>query len=197
MGADLYIEPYYSENRDKYEKFFDEAVAARDAYSKGIPDAVRQYVIAEEFGGVEHLPAAFANAKENFPNEYAKYRELQDKVDEMMGKMDEVGYFRDSYNGSSLFWKLGLSWWAMANVGGTNKKIQLINSRGYITPKKAVLLLAMVNALPIQIGDEEVAQWAPGTTKEDLVKYFTEKKARFVKFIEFAIEKKASIMASV
>lgn len=197
MGADLYIEPYYKENREKYDKLFDEACKTRDAYSKGIPDAVRQYVMAEDFGHVDKLPAAFANAKENFPTEYAKYKELQGKVQEYADKMDEVGYFRDSYNGSSLFWKLGLSWWAMANVGGTNTKVQLINSRGYITPKKAVMLLALVEALPITIGEEEVKEWAPGTTREDLVKYFTEKKARFITFIKFAIEKKASIYASV
>lgn len=197
MGADLYIEPYYTENSKKYDKLRDEAVEARNAYSKGIPDAVRQYVLAENFGSVDKLPAAFARANENFPTEYAKYKELQAKVDEYMDKMDEVGYFRDSYNGSSLFWKLGLSWWAMGNVRGEKVKVQLINSRGYITPKKAVLLLALVEALPITIGDEEVAEWAPGTTKEDLVKYFTEKKARFIEFIKFAIEKKASIYASI
>jgi hypothetical protein len=195
MGADLYIEPYYTENKDKYQPIFDEACKTRDAYAKGIPEAVYNAVRAEEFG-LDLTPEQLAK-KEVYATEYNKYKELQAKVDEAMEKMYEVGYFRDSYNGSSLFWKLGLSWWAMANVHGENKKVQLINSRGYITPKKAVMLLALVEALPITIGDAEIKQWAPGTTREDLVKYFTEKKARFIAFIKFAIEKKKSIMASV
>jgi len=35
----------------------------------------------------------------------------QEQVGEYLRLWNEKGYFRDSYNSSSLFWLLGLSWW--------------------------------------------------------------------------------------
>lgn len=41
----------------------------------------------------------------------AEAEEMQKLVDEYYDKMYEQGYFRDSYNSTSLMWLLGLSWW--------------------------------------------------------------------------------------
>lgn len=38
-------------------------------------------------------------------------KKAQEAVYEAWAKMDEKGYFRDSYNGSNFVNKLGLSWW--------------------------------------------------------------------------------------
>jgi len=208
MGADLYINPYYDENRKKYEKLFEKACKRRDAHTKGIPTAAQDAQRKQEVQKViqanghpltpsDRLTPTEEELLRTYAPQFHQLEVLQNNVNELCDKMDEVGYFRDSYNGSSLFWKLGLSWWAMANIHGGNKKVQLINSRGFITPKKAAMLLVMVKAIPIQIDPDEHTKWMEGTTHEDLVKFFTEKRERFIKFIEFAIEKNKSIYASV
>ena len=191
MGADLYIEPFFSENRDKYDALFKEAVKARDAYPT--PDDVKGILSAEEFG-MEITPEQMTIKTRVYPAEYQRAKELQEKVSELYEKMYEVGYFRDSYNGSSLFWKLGLSWWALAKNG---EKVQLINKQGYITVRSAKLLLALVKSLPIQLDEKANENWEKGTTVEDVRKFFEAKKKRFEDFLQFAIDNKAKIRASV
>jgi hypothetical protein len=191
MGADLYIEPLFSENQSKYKKLFDEAVKARDAFK--CPEIVALALRNEAMG----IPLSPEMEAAKLTPEYAKPKELQNKVDEYYEKMYEVGYFRDSYNDSSLFAKLGLSWWAMAGVGGKARKVHLINGQGKITQKNAKLLLTLVKSLPIQITEADLQGWAPGTTVANLQEYFDKKKANFISFIECAIANKCSITASV
>ena len=194
MGADLYIEPFFSENRDKYDALFKEAVKARDAYPT--PDDVKGILSAEEFG-MEITPEQMTIKTRVYPAEYQRAKELQAEVSKYYEKMYEVGYFRDSYNGSSLFWKLGLSWWAMANINGKPVKVQLIDKQGNISVKSSKLLLALVKSLPIQLDEKANENWEKGTTVEDVRKFFEAKKKRFEDFLQFAIDNKAKIRASV
>lgn len=204
MGADLYIEPFFSENRKKYEKLFDEAVATRDRSSKGIPEPAQYARRKKEALGLiignghkpkptDRLTPAEEALLVTYASDFAIVEELQKKVIDLSDKMYEVGYFRDSYNCSSLFWKLGLSWWAMAD----GKKINLINRQGNISVKNAKVLLALVKSLPIQITEESINGWEPGTTVASLTEYFEAKKKRFEEFLQFAIDNKRPIQASV
>ena len=160
MGADLMIEPMFSDNQSKHEKAFDEAIRIRNVCTRGTP----------------------------------AYESAQKKVDELYDKMYEVGYFRDSYNDSSLFWKLGLSWWALAADG---TKVSLINKQGNISVANAKKLLALVKSLPIQIEEKDIEGWAAGTTVENLKEFFEKKRQRFIAFLELAIANKRPIRASV
>jgi hypothetical protein len=113
-----------------------------------------------------------------------KREELQERVSAAYDKMyPNDGYFRDSYNGTSLFRALGLSWWGCG----------YIDEEGYISPQNAQKLLddikkKKVPKITVEYVDDGVEEWQ---------KYFEEKKARFEKFLETAIEMQESILASV
>lgn len=160
MGADLYIEPIFKENKEKYEDLFNKAVAERDKF--------------------------------NVLGKKEEAEKAQKEVSEYYDKMYSVGYFRDSYNGTSLLWKLGLSWWECGYI-----------KRGYISIANAKKLLKQVQSTELEPitrhsleeghckvddGECSVESWK---------KYFVEKKKLFEEFLKTAINLKAKIRASV
>lgn len=99
-------------------------------------------------------------------------------------KDEEKYYFRDSYNNSSLFWHLGLSWW----------QYEAIDKNGMISVVRAKRLLDLVKNKPISgpIDHDETPKW-----KTEGLPYFEKKKKEFIKFLETAIRLKRPIIASV
>jgi hypothetical protein len=75
---------------------------------------------------------------------------LQKPVDEAYEGMFGKGYFRDSYNPTSLFWLLGLSWW---------EDVPMLKKRpGYLGMKAAKALLQKLET-DLQVTDERFAEW--------------------------------------
>jgi len=140
--------------------------------------------------------------------------EAQEKVMKLYDEMyPDDAYFRDSYNISSLFWRLGLSWWK--DVGELMKKYQDPKSdpdseeydedyyRGWDLPPEGIHeLLKMVQTarwdLPPE-GYEEFRVWCKENhaqfeeDKEDgghqeWIDFWEEKYDRFVAMCENAIE---------
>lgn len=89
------------------------------------------------------------------------------------GMCPQLGYFRDSYNRTSLLNVLGLSWWQDVNTDGVNiKDVEWL---------RAEVVLRQVP------GVEHFASWE-GTTKPDEWRtYFLEKRARLIAFLTYAI----------
>ena len=84
----------------------------------------------------EKFEADFDKAVEernSLPKGSEEYKKAQEKVSEAYEKMYDKGYFRDSYNDTSLIWKYDLSWW-----GGLDG---FMNDDGNITPTSAKKLL--------------------------------------------------------
>lgn len=128
MGADIYLNSIYKPALAKAEPKFRKACAAREkAFPRGAP------VTAER---------------------QAEYDKLQEAVDKAFdGLHPEGGYFRDSYNDSSLFWVLGLSWWELAKELCTTDE-----ETGTILPiHGARSLLVRIEALPVTA--ERFARW--------------------------------------
>lgn len=202
MGADLYINEIFEPNQTKYDKAFRAAVAERDAIDipndvsgkiqKQIADALGKEV--DFFGPMLDLPANMELPEdlEAYREQYGEYVKAQNAVSENHNKMYEVGYFRDSYNGTSLFWRLGLSWWGLAEEGVIND--------GIITPENAQMLLDTVESIDLEPVD---LQWleenhckvddGPDSWNE----FFAEKKERFIAFLKEAIDNGYNITASV
>ena len=158
MGADLYLEPGYSNAEKKWRPMFEAAVKERDAASQ------------------RGDSAAAAKAQERVHEAY-------------QGMAPEDGYFRDSYNDSSLFWTLGLSWWGGVMPDGT----KLYNGKGCIPPKVAAKLADFVESAPyVKLPNPSV-----GESAEQVRAYFDDKKARFVRFLRLAAKSRRSIRASV
>jgi len=111
----------------------------------------------------------------------------QKKVTYYYDKMYEKGYFRDSYNSTSVLWTLGLSWWTDVT--------EMLDDEGNLTPEKAVELVTMIESkkqkLPTKRelldghatvsdeGEDSVASWH---------KFYKEKKERLIQFLAQAIE---------
>jgi len=101
MGADLYIEhPKATEYSNKWQPKLDEAINERDS--------------AMSIHGSETVKSQDNNiwsVKYKSP----KVQSLQEKVDDYANKLwgDNPYYFRDSYNVTSIAWRLKLSWWQL------------------------------------------------------------------------------------
>ncbi len=77
---------------------------------------------------------------------------LQKPVEEAYEGMYREGYFRDSYNCTSLFWLLGLSWWEIVEKGELKKR------PGYLSLKAAKALLYRLQT-ELKVTDERFAEW--------------------------------------
>jgi hypothetical protein len=121
---------------------------------------------------------------------------VQKIVERLYDKMFEKGYFRDSYNGTSLFWVLGLSWWQ--DVGDN-----MLNKKGYMSVRRMKKLRQMVmDAKMITIDraylESQHVQVDNGENSPKAWKdYFEKKREDFIKFLDEAIEKKEYIRCSV
>lgn len=183
MGADLYIRSLNDAAEAQYKPLFEAACTARDSYAE------RNEVIRNRETGEFTDP---------------EYLKLQAVVHEAYENMYEKngGYFRDSYNSTSLFWLLDLSWWnsdAITQDGDDDDD----DAYPVITVASAARLLDEIEAKEVtaamvaamleknreRVGDpSDLAGW---TT------YFQEKRERFIAFLKRAIALNEPIQASV
>ena len=124
-------------------------------------------------------------------------QKAQEEVDKYYDLMYARGYFRDSYNATSLFWILGLSWWQ--DVGESTdenadlpiEKCQELLERikAARIPSAKVLGEYMENHHAcVDDGENSPASWR---------KYFVNKKKRLVRFIQKAIDLNEPLHCSV
>jgi hypothetical protein len=113
----------------------------------------------------------------------------QEKVEHYYDAMYEHGYFRDSYNGSSLFWMLGLSWWGLSE--------ELCDKEGNLSIENAKVLLDRLRNTSVDalFPGWEAAKREEGwpfdddeNSPEAWAQHFKDKKARFEALLEQSIE---------
>lgn len=190
MGADLYINKLYDENYEKTKPLFDEAVKQRNMFNATIPAEVMQ--AATDKAWEKPLTPRQMQLLEEHRLTLEHSDKLQEEVSKQYEAMHAVGYFRDSYNDSSLFWKLGLSWWGMS------REKSYINSRGNIPPEAARRLRARIMKMPaIKITQADLARWDKKETVESVQEYFDKKRIKFIAFLDAAIKAKRTIRASI
>jgi len=119
---------------------------------------------------------------------------LQALVSYHYDQMYAEGYFRDSYNDTSLFWQLKLSWWG---DGAT-----YIGEDGYMSVEKTKELLAEVKNREMPPFEEwrvpkRVTLDEDEHTPQKWYEYFVDKRERFIEFLEQAIELDEPICCSV
>lgn len=110
MGADLYIKEITDAAWKKWKPKFDEACSRRDKMCREL-DEQQQGL---DSMGISKLTARMESLTEQIAAAQAEVEEFHNKM------MPDEGYFRDSYNGASVLWRLGLSWWKDCK-GGTMK----------------------------------------------------------------------------
>jgi hypothetical protein len=94
MGADIYLESLNDEHRKQHEPLFKTMCARRDAF-------------------IDKHGRAVIDRDPKLSKQVAKLQEYVSEAYEIL--MDSPGYFRDSYNDTSLFWLIGLSWWELGD----------------------------------------------------------------------------------
>lgn len=182
MGADLYIRSLHDAAEAQYKPIFGAAVKARDEYA-------------------EANKATLKHDRETGAILDPEYDKLQAVVHEAYENMYEKngGYFRDSYNTTSLFWMIGLSWWKndyiedapdeeaypTISVAQAARLLEEVETKE-ITP---TMVAAMLEKEKERVGDpNDLSGW---TT------YFQEKRERFIAFLKRAIALNEPIQASV
>lgn len=161
MGADLYIDSVFMKQRAEWKPKFDAALKAREEFQKANP--VHDWTLTDELA----IPEALL----------AEWDQLDNAVAEAYEGMNKKGYFRDSYNASSLLWKLGLSWW-----GSFDGLTLHTDDGGTVLP---------VANIPTVIRMVESAELRDVCA--DDVEYFTEKRKRLVAFLNEALALNAPI----
>ncbi len=199
MGADLYIQ---CEIADEYDELwrdeFDKAVKDRD-------DAITQY-------GAER------DTEDPFKFKDPHVQEKQDKVNEFSNKLwdENPYYFRDSYNATSIFWQLGLSWWE--DVGnllneqnknlpelGDNATDEEYEKHSTLNAESCRELLTLINEAADSYDIDEITkEWLENNNckveSDDDVQewkdYFLKKLQNLREFVQLGIDTNAGIYCS-
>lgn len=127
--------------------------------------------------------------REAAPDEAAKAL-AQKAVDEAYDHLwGGDGYFRDSYNTTSVLWRMGLSWWQDIEYD-VNDEDSDVN----VSPSACRRLLDKIEAAPFTLPtrDELVKSHAKVDDTENTVEswheYYVKKRSRLVAFLKRAIE---------
>ncbi|MDA1193236.1 MAG: hypothetical protein O3A46_16290 [Candidatus Poribacteria bacterium] len=112
-----------------------------------------------------------------------EYAEAEKEAERCYVEMYEQGYFRDSYNPSSVLWQFGLSWWEQI--------AELLDEEHRLTPDKAKRLLDMLKE------HEPRFQANLSDLRKQEREYFQWKYAAFQAFLNEAIRRKESIDCSI
>ena len=121
--------------------------------------------------------------RDGLPEDSPKRGEAQKRAEHSFDKMYEQGYFRDSYNDSSVLWKFGLSWW--------KDVIPMLNDDSQLTPEKASALLSMLKE---REGEFECNL---ASEQEPVRRYFRRKYKALQGFLNQAIQLGVPIVCSL
>ena len=122
----------------------------------------------------------------------------QKRVDKYFDLMYGKGYFRDSYNSTSLLWRLDLSWWS--DVG------DMLDEEGDLSPAKAHLFLEMLESRSIAPITKKELEEYDGNGKSKKVsqkqvdewnEYYINKKKKLIAFLKLAIKLNEPIHCSI
>jgi hypothetical protein len=121
--------------------------------------------------------------RDRLPAGSPEQEEAQKRVVFCFEKMYEQGYFRDSYNDSSLLWKFDLSWW--------DDVIPMLNDKAQLIPESASKLLAMLAER------EQLFECNLASEQEPMRRYFRREYTVFKRFLNQAIQLRVPIDCSL
>lgn len=181
MSADLYIKSITNKAETKYGPKFNAAVERRNAMSRDLERWQQIVAVRESIGGgLLSLDRELQTATE-------KVIQLKGRVDEAQKDVKryynltapDAGYYRDSYNVTSVLWRLELSWWK--DTAG-----------GKMTPGALKALLAKVKSRKLKPVTEAELKDQHCTVDENSVKtwskFYQNKKRRLVRFLTRAVK---------
>jgi hypothetical protein len=137
---------------------------------------------------------AAVRKRDGFERGSAEAEEAQKEVDAAYkGLCSPEGYFRDSYNCTSILWQLGLSWWR--DVG------DMLDDEGYMQPEKIKEFLAMIEAAelpePEQLKLENATIDDGENSREAWHKSFVDHRKQLIAFLGHALDLNEPIYCSI
>jgi len=133
--------------------------------------------------------------RDEFLSDSNQEKEVQTLIDHFYDKMYSKGYFRDSYNCSSMLQTLDLSWWQ--DVG------KLLNKSNELTPTKAKEFLKLIQSASLKLPTKKelIKKGANVDNKKDTLKswhdMFKKHKQELIDFLNEAIQLKENIRCSI
>lgn len=187
MGADLYLRSISNKAREDYQPLFDKAVKQRDA--------------------LMDPPGSFTYNTQD--PRYIKAQEIVNKYYDAM--YPEDGYFRDSYNGTSLAWALGFSWWAdvipllssyvsedaEGNVAADDNTGNLLFGENLQTFRRMVAKEIQPDVTVERLRKQDCLVDDGEHSPETWLTYFEEKRLRLLRFIDTAVTLNEPIYCSL
>lgn len=128
----------------------------------------------------------------------ASVAQHQVQVDKYYDLINDAGYFRDSYNHTSLFWILGLSWWELYE--------ELCNEEGFLPIHNArilvnrILHVSIYDNFPNWETERKTAGWTfsdKGNSTNDWINNFIDKKYKLINLLEQSIKLDEPLLWSV
>jgi hypothetical protein len=180
MGADLYIKEFTDAAKLKYNHLFRKTCETRDNLSatyRAWNNMKEQLQPLVDLGKPTDLYRAAESKMEALDKQINAAQKEVGKYYDLM--FPSRGYFRDSYNGTSVLWRINLSWWQDVQ-GGTQTVKSLTN---FLKKLKSSKMKPITTEELIENG----CKVDKSNTSATWSKYYRNKKRRLVRFIERAI----------
>ncbi len=181
MGADLYIKSITDKAETKYGPKFSAAIERRNAMNRDLECWQQIVATRESIGGcLPSLDRELQTAKEKVEQLKGRIQVAQNEVERYCNLMQgNGGYYRDSYNGTSVLWRLELFWWKDT-------------TGGKMTPGALKALLAKIKSRKLKpVTEAELKDQHCTVDAENSVKtwgkFYQNKKRRLVRFLTRAV----------
>jgi hypothetical protein len=125
------------------------------------------------------------SARNAVSSDHPDFKKLQAKVNSIYEDMYSVGYFRDSYNHTSLLNSIGLSWWIDV--------IPMLDDESTLPIDKAMELRSMIATK--ELNPSQIHK-AFGSF-EEVEKYLLDKKQRLIALLDESIETGEPLLMSL
>ena len=144
----------------------------------------------------EPLFEAAVRRRDSLPRDSKDAQAAQRAVTKYYDLMYSEGYFRDSYNATSVLWRLGLSWWQdvtpLCTINRKLRQDRLRKFRDMVASAKLELPskeeIEQHNGKVDEQGENSLAEWH---------KYFVEQRAALLAFLDKAIELNSPVHCSL
>lgn len=119
----------------------------------------------------------------------------------------QPGYFRDSYNDSSVLWRMGLSWWALTRPGYPGGPLivdgvmSTNNCKRFLAILQAATLVPLARDVPSMDKDNTACQkWVAGLSDAEIIKwnkFYAKQRRALTAMVRKAIKLGATLECSV
>lgn len=171
MGADIYLSSKFDKNFDKVEKEIEEL-------NRLFQSTAKQSIL---------------DVADNEPNDYdTLHRDL-------LEKQYSVGYFRDSYNSSSILSQLGLSWSGDVAQRLEDSMLQVEDCKWLLEEvKNRRIGEEVVEEIPMTRLYQVLGVTKPDTElNSEMIEYFVNKKNKLIELLQDAIDLNEPLYCSI